>query len=97
MGLTAITLTLLRNEGVATDWANPLRFTLLALAVAWSLRFEWRLSGQRSHAPWQRSAAVALVAAELDPEKGLSIADPIDGLPRRMTLVTVKPPEGDEG
>ncbi|MCK9516629.1 MAG: 4Fe-4S binding protein [Ottowia sp.] len=67
LGLTAITLTLLRNEGVATGWANPLRFTLLALAVAWSLRFEWRLSGQRSHALWQRSAAVALVAAGMLP------------------------------
>lgn len=56
-----------------------------------------RLEGEAVLSAHGGSLAVALVAAELDPEKGLSIADPIDGLPRRMTLVTVKPAEGDEG
>lgn len=50
-----------------------------------------RLTGEITLSAHDGSLAIALVAAELDPEKGLSIADPIDGLPRRMTLVTVKP------
>lgn len=52
-----------------------------------------RLTGEITLSAHDGSLAIALVAAELDPEKGLSIADPIDGLPRRMTLVTVKPLE----
>lgn len=50
-----------------------------------------RLDGEAVLSAHGGSLAVSLVAAEFDPEKGLSIADPIDGLPRRMTLVTVKP------
>ncbi|MGK0716595.1 hypothetical protein ACR5KS_11155 [Leucobacter sp. W1153] len=49
-----------------------------------------RLTGEITLSAHDGALAIALVAAELDPEKGLSIADPIDGLPRRMTLVTVK-------
>ncbi len=54
-----------------------------------------RLTGEITLSAHDGSLAIALVAAELDPEKGLSIADPIDGLPRRMTLVTVKPLEAE--
>lgn len=50
-----------------------------------------RLTGEITLSAHDGALAIALVAAELDPETGLSIADPIDGLPRRMTLVTVKP------
>ena len=50
-----------------------------------------RLTGEITLSAHDGSLAIALVAAELDPEKGLSIADPIDGLPRRMMLVTVNP------
>lgn len=56
-----------------------------------------RLTGEVTLSAHSGSLQIALVAAELDPEKGLSIADPIDGLPRRMTLVTVKPVEAGAG
>ena len=67
LGLTATTLTLLQHEGVYTGWANALRFALLGLALAWSLRFEWRLAGLRTTAPLRRLAAVGLVALGLLP------------------------------
>ncbi len=67
LGLTATTLTLLQHEGVYTGWANALRFALLGLALAWSLRFEWRLAGLRTAAPLRRLAAVGLVALGLLP------------------------------
>ncbi len=67
LGLSATTLTLLQHEGVPIGWANAVRFTLLALALAWSLRFEWRLAGLRTPRPLRRLGAVALVAAGLLP------------------------------
>ncbi|MCB2022816.1 MAG: 4Fe-4S binding protein, partial [Burkholderiaceae bacterium] len=67
LGLSATTLTLLQHEGLWTGWANPLRFTLLALALAWSLRIEWRLTGMRTRQPGRRLAAVALVCVGLLP------------------------------
>ena len=67
LGLTATTLTLLQHEGVPTGWANAVRWALLGLALAWSLRFEWRLTGLRSAAPLRRLAAVGLIALGLVP------------------------------
>ena len=67
LGLTATTLTLLQHEGVSTGWANAVRFALLGLALAWSLRFEWRLTGLRSAAPLRRLSAVGLIALGLVP------------------------------
>jgi hypothetical protein len=40
---------------------------LLTLALAWSLRFQWRLAGLRTPSVWRRSMAVAFVAAGLAP------------------------------
>ena len=67
LGLSATTLTLLQHEGVPTGWANAVRFTLLALALAWSLRFEWRLAGLRTQRLLPRLSAVTLVAVGLLP------------------------------
>ncbi|MCC7082283.1 MAG: 4Fe-4S binding protein [Burkholderiales bacterium] len=67
LGLSATTLTLLQHEGVSTGWANPVRFTLLALAIAWSLRFEWRLAGLRSPQTSRRLAAISAVGVGLLP------------------------------
>src|SRR5690606_12121074 len=50
LGLSATTVTLLGHEGVPTGWADPARFTLLGLAVAWSLRLAWRMLAQRKAA-----------------------------------------------
>ncbi|MBV7482080.1 4Fe-4S binding protein [Bordetella sp. BOR01] len=62
LGLSATTVTLLGHEGVNTGWADPVRFTLLTLAVAWSLRLGWRLLAQRAVA-WPRKAAAWLLMA----------------------------------
>lgn len=67
LGLSATTLTLLQHEGVPTGWANPVRFLLLALALAWSLRFEWRLAGLRTARWWRKGLAVGAVAAGMLP------------------------------
>ena len=67
LGLSATTLTLLQHEGLPIGWANPARFALLALALAWSLRFQWRLAGLRTADPWRRGTAVGLVALGLLP------------------------------
>ncbi len=67
LGLSATTLTLLQHEGLPVGWANPARFVLLALALAWSLRFQWRLAGLRTLNAWHRGAAVVLVALGLLP------------------------------
>lgn len=47
LGLSANTISLLKHQGMQVDWANPVRFTLLTLAVGWSLRLAWRLLGER--------------------------------------------------
>lgn len=36
LGLSALTVSLLKSDGVAVDWANPTRLTLLAAANIWS-------------------------------------------------------------
>jgi len=67
LGLSATTLTLLQHEGLRTSWANGVRFTLLAAALAWSLRLEWRLVGLRASNTWARLAATCTVAISLLP------------------------------
>ncbi|PLC55163.1 hypothetical protein CR155_02830 [Pollutimonas nitritireducens] len=48
LGLSATTLTLLQHEGVSVAWASALRFSLLGLAMLWSLRLVWRITLSRS-------------------------------------------------
>jgi len=67
LGLSATTLTLLHHEGVPTGWANAARFLLLGLALAWSLRFEWRLAGLRCRRWPVRATAVGMVGLGLAP------------------------------
>lgn len=67
LGLSATTLTLLRNEGLNTNWATGVRFALLTLAVGWSLRLVWRMVGLRGGSAWRRASATALVALGLVP------------------------------
>lgn len=67
LGLSATTLTLLQHEGVPTGWANAVRFLLLGAALAWSLRFEWRLAGQRCRRWSVRAMAVGLVGLGMVP------------------------------
>ena len=43
LGLSTITLTLLRGEGIVLPWVNTLRLLLLLAASAWSLWLGWRI------------------------------------------------------
>ncbi|HEY0297515.1 MAG TPA: 4Fe-4S binding protein [Bordetella sp.] len=67
LGLSATTITLLQHEGMATGWVRPVRFTLLALALAWSLRLAWRLLGRRTAGAGRRALAWLAFAAGLAP------------------------------
>ncbi|BEV73132.1 MULTISPECIES: 4Fe-4S binding protein [unclassified Paludibacterium] len=56
LGLSALTVTLLKVEGVALWWVMPLRFALLGLANLWCLQLAWRILGR-----WQGRAFVAVL------------------------------------
>lgn len=62
LGLSATTLSLLRHEGMSTDWAMGVRFALLAAALLWSMRLVWRMAGLRTSSVWNRALALSLVA-----------------------------------
>lgn len=67
LGLSATTVSLLQHEGMGTRWVAPVRFTLLALAVLWSLRLAWRVLALRPGGAARRVAAWAVFAAGLSP------------------------------
>lgn len=67
LGLSATTVTLLRHEGASLGWVRPVRFTLLTLAVLWTLRLAWRLLGLRPAGPARRALALLALAAGLAP------------------------------
>lgn len=67
LGLSATTLTLLQHEGVSTSWALTARLCCLALAMAWSLRLLWRISGTGGSSVTRRVSAVACTALGLVP------------------------------
>jgi hypothetical protein len=67
LGLSATTLTLLKNEGLPIYWATGARLILLSLAVLWSLRFIWRILGQRNGSFLRHLAGTGIVMAGLIP------------------------------
>jgi polyferredoxin len=67
LGLSATTITLLKHEGVHTGWVNPTRFTLLSLALLWTLRLAWLLVGQRTASLGRRMLGWLVLAAGLVP------------------------------
>ncbi|CAM3960971.1 4Fe-4S binding protein [Bordetella tumulicola] len=67
LGLSATTITLLGHEGLNTSWADPVRFTLLTLAVGWSMRLGWRLLAQRTVSGLRKLVAWVLMASGLIP------------------------------
>ncbi|WP_336368600.1 4Fe-4S binding protein [Marinobacter sp. C2H3] len=46
LGLSAVTISMLRAEQVPLFWVEPLRAGLLVLASAWSLGLVWKIAGQ---------------------------------------------------
>jgi polyferredoxin len=61
LGLSALTVTLLKAEGVALFWVPWLRLALLAGANLWSARLAWRIMLRWRSPPW--SGFVPMVAA----------------------------------
>ena len=61
LGLSANTVTLLHNEGLAIPMLGTLRAAMIVLATAWSLWLAWRIAGRWGNG-WARAAPVAAVA-----------------------------------
>jgi polyferredoxin len=62
LGLSALTFTMLRGEGLALDFVGALRAALLIGAGAWSLWLGWRISMLYTPSPFRRMAAMAPLA-----------------------------------
>ncbi len=63
LGLSALTVSLLRGDGFALPWVGPLRELLLAAAALWTLRLGWGISGRYGAGLHRRLGATLLVAA----------------------------------
>jgi hypothetical protein len=61
LGLSALSVTLLRSEGLALHWVGAARLALLTGATLWSVLLAWRIAGL-SATGTRRAAATACVA-----------------------------------
>jgi polyferredoxin len=59
LGLSALTVTMLRAEGVPVGVVGPLRALFLAGATLWCVMLAWRITGARTTARARRVAATA--------------------------------------
>lgn len=62
LGLSALTISLLKTEGVTFDWINMARFSLLAAASAWSI---WLAVRQSRPDGWRRGLTALLLLPAL--------------------------------
>jgi hypothetical protein len=67
LGLSATTVNLLKHEGMQAAWAAPVRFTLLSLAVLWTLRLYARLLKPREAGALRKGLAWLVLLAGLAP------------------------------
>lgn len=49
LGLSALTVTMLRTEGLTLPWVNVARLVLLAGASVWSIWLAWNVAGRYAH------------------------------------------------
>jgi polyferredoxin len=68
LGLSALTVTMLRSEGLATGWVGPARAALLVGASLWSVWLAWRVAGLSVGGParWLAAGCIALAVAAAD-------------------------------
>jgi len=59
LGLSALTVTILRGEGVDLPFVAPARAVLLAAAAVWSLTLGWKIAALYARALWRKLAASA--------------------------------------
>jgi hypothetical protein len=71
LGLSGLTVTLLRGEGFELAWVDLARAGLLALGVVWSARLAWNMA--RAHGALHALAAASGIAACAVPVAGLWI------------------------
>ena len=64
LGLSGLTVSLLRGEGLALAWVDPARLTLLAAASLWSAWLAWRVAGCYA-AGWRRGWCTGAVIAAI--------------------------------
>ena len=62
LGLSSLTVTILKTEGVTLDFIGGLRATFLAGAAVWSLWLGWRVAGQYAGGLASRALALAGLA-----------------------------------
>ena len=63
LGLSALTVSLLRGEGLGLGWVTPARELLLAGAALWTLRLGWGTSGRYTVQTVRRLGATLCIAA----------------------------------
>ena len=63
LGLSALTVTMLKAEGVRLSFVGPARAVLLASAAVWCIWLAWRISGRYTPVLARRIGAVACIAA----------------------------------
>jgi hypothetical protein len=61
LGLSALSVTMLRGEGLALLWIGPVRAVLLAGSALWSVWLAWRVAGLSSGGV-RRSLATSCIA-----------------------------------
>lgn len=66
LGLSAMTVTLLKPEGMMFEWLPAARTTVLALAVLWSVWLGWRMiASEKAAAWWRKATATACLLAAI--------------------------------
>ena len=65
LGLSSLTVTILKTEGVTLDFIGGLRAAFLAGAAVWSLWLGWRVAGQYAGGLASRALALAAVAVAI--------------------------------
>jgi polyferredoxin len=65
VGLSALTVSMLRQDGFAVGWADPARAVLLAAASAWSLRLAWLIGRRHAGSRMRAALAASCIAAAL--------------------------------
>ncbi|MGA7656851.1 MAG: 4Fe-4S binding protein, partial [Methylocella sp.] len=62
LGLSAITVTMLRAEGLALGFVGPLRALLLGGAAVWAIALGWRIAGLAGAPLLRRCVATLSIA-----------------------------------
>ena len=62
MGLTALTISMLKAEHIALDWVEPMRISLMILGYGWMAYLLWRKTAQINKPQWlQRLSAWVII------------------------------------